>query len=95
MHENAAKIQRAYRAFVFRCTVRDGLAWRRGIKTILTNVVEAWRTRRALNCLGLEVQEFVNCEVPAKKAMLRAQFHEFFAQVLSKRLYLEPNSDEL
>ena len=88
MHMNAAKIQRAFRIFVFRCTVLEGIAWRQRVKTILINVVEAWRTRRALNCLGSEVQEYVNCENSYKKAKLRVQFHDLFDQVLYNKLYL-------
>ena len=95
MHENAAKIQRAFRTFVFRCTVLEGLAWRKRIKTLLINVVEAWSTRRALNCLGSEVQEYVNCDDSYKKAKLRIQFHDLFDQVLSSKLYLESNGEKL
>ena len=62
---------------------------------IIMNTVEAWRTRRALNCLGQEVQEFVNCEVNTKKARLRRHFHRMFDQVLREKLYLEANLDQL
>ena len=55
MHECAAKIQRAFRQFVARNEIIDGLMWRQRIKMIIMNTVEAWRTRRALNCLGQEV----------------------------------------
>ena len=59
------------------------------------NTVEAWRTRRALNCLGQEVQEFVNCEVASKKMKLRKHFHKMFDKVLEEKLYLETNLDLL
>ena len=95
MHESAARIQRCFKVYVFRCTVMEGLAWRQRVKSILMNVVEAWRTRRALNCLGSEVQEYVNCEVPAKKARMRVQFLELFDQVLANKLYLESKCDHL
>ena len=55
-------------------------------------MVEAWRTRRALNCLAVEVQEFVNCEVESRRERLRLQFHLLFEQVLDRKLYLEKNA---
>lgn len=54
-------------------------------------MVEAWRTRRALNCLAYEVQEFVNCEVEERRMKLRLQFHMLFENVLKHKLYLEEN----
>ena len=95
MHECAAKIQRAFRQFVSRNEIIEGLMWRQRIKMIIMNTVEAWRTRRALNCLGQEVQEFVNCEVNSKKTRLRRHFHRMFDQVLREKLYLEANLDQL
>lgn len=59
---------------------------------LLRNVVQAWRTRRALNCLCNEVQDFVNCEDMCLKARLRAKFHSLFGTVLANRLYLEKRS---
>ena len=61
----------------------------------LRNVVTAWRTRRALNCLGNEVQEYVNCEDADMKAKLRDQFHALFDTVLAQKLYMEKNADKL
>ena len=54
-------------------------------------VVRAWRTRRALNCLGAEVQSYVNCEASGKKERLRQEFHLLFDIVLQEKLYLEKN----
>ena len=95
MHECAARIQGAYRQYISRCQVLEGLMWRQRIKMIIMNTVEAWRTRRALNCLGQEVQEFVNCEQDKQKAKLRRSFHKMFERVLSEKLYLEANLDQL
>jgi hypothetical protein len=54
-------------------------------------VVTAWRTRRALNCLGAEVQIYVNCEDSGKKDRLRMEFHLIFDIVLKDKLFLEKN----
>lgn len=59
------------------------------------STVQAWRTRRALNCLGAEVQQFVNCEVRSRKNRLRQEFHLLFDKVMSEKLYLEKNSNLL
>jgi hypothetical protein len=58
-------------------------------------VILAWRTRRALNCLGAEVQEYVNCEEPKAKKLLRNKFHTLFAKVFKNKLYLEVNAQKL
>jgi hypothetical protein len=44
-------IQRAFRKHL----TENGLKWRKHIKNLLMNVIEAWRIRRTLNCLGVEV----------------------------------------
>lgn len=55
----------------------------------MKDVVAAWRTRRALNCLCTEVQDFVNCEDPDMKAFLREKFHRLFKTVLERQLFVE------
>jgi len=45
------KIQNAFKRY----KIFKGLKWRKSIKQTLMAVVNAWRTRRALNCLGAEV----------------------------------------
>ena len=60
---DAKKIQQAFK----RHLILRGLNWRKSVKQNLMAVVRAWRTRRALNCLGAEVQSYVNCEAPGKK----------------------------
>ncbi len=55
-------------------------------------VVEAWRTRRSLNCLGDEVQEYVNCEHAARRDCLKQQFQLLFDKVMADQLYLEKNA---
>ena len=62
---------------------------------IVTDLVTAWRTRRSLNCLGNEVQEFVNCENDKQRAELRNRFHTMFVKVVENKLYLESNFDRL
>ena len=62
---------------------------------IITDLVTAWKTRRSLNCLGTEVQEFVNCENQKQRGDLRAHFHTLFAKVLHNKFYLEENFDKL
>ena len=58
-------------------------------------VVFAWRTRRALNCLGTEVQKYVNCEVESRRVRLKQEFHLLFEHVLLDKLYLERNATRL
>lgn len=55
--------------------------WKR-VRYCLKYIVIAWRTRRSLNCLGKEVQDFVNCGVLSKKRELRNRFHFLFSKVL-------------
>lgn len=62
---------------------------------IVTDLVMAWKTRRSLNCLGIEVQEFVNCENEKQRRELRSQFHSLFVKVMKNKLYLEDNFDNL
>jgi len=49
--QGALKIMKAFK----RHKIVKGLKWRKSIKQIIMAVVNAWRTRRALNCLGAEV----------------------------------------
>jgi hypothetical protein len=72
-----------------------GLNWRKSVKSHLAAVVTAWRTRRALNCLGTEVQTYVNCETPGKKDRLKQEFHLLFDIVMQDKLYLEKNAYRL
>ena len=58
----AAKIQRAFKSFICRMGFNRAVEDRHRLKMIVTDLVTAWKTRRSLNCLGSEVQEFVNCE---------------------------------
>lgn len=61
----------------------------------MKDVVAAWRTRRALNCLCTEVQDFVNCEDPTMKAFLRQKFHCLFNTVLQNKLFVEQRAGQL
>ena len=76
--EAATSIQRTYRAHTFRRNVHYAINQNQRNRYNLKQVVEAWRTRRALNCLAVEVQEFVNCEVDSRRERLRLQFHLLF-----------------
>jgi len=89
MDEAAAVIKRCLTHFVFRRRVRVGLACIQRFKMLLRNIVTAWRTRRSLNCLCTEVQDFVNCEEPKLKGRLREKFHCLFPTVMKNRMYLE------
>lgn len=62
---------------------------------VLRDVVQAWRTRRTLNCLCNEVQDFVNCEDGYTKGKLRDKFHALFKTVLTNRMYLEKRAMQL
>jgi len=62
---------------------------------VVADLCKAWRTRRSLNCLGAEVQEFVNCENHRQRFELRNYFHMLFSKVVRNRLYLESNFDKL
>ena len=64
---------------------------RQRLKMIVTDLATAWKTRRSLNCLGSEVQEFVNCENERQRCQLRGQFHTLFYTVIRNKLYLEDN----
>lgn len=85
--DQAKKIQQAFK----RHKILKGLNWRKSVKQHLMAVVNAWRTRRSLNCLGAEVQSYVNCEESGKKERLRMEFHLLFDIVLKDKLYLEKN----
>lgn len=82
--KQVAKLQ----AFFRKCLIKKGLRWRKRIKVNINAIVEAWRIRRALNCLEREIQRFVNCEKPTKKNRLKQEFHLLFGKVLSQKLYL-------
>jgi hypothetical protein len=82
-------------AFFRRCLTMKGLKWRSMVKVHLMAVVDAWRIRRALNCLQREIQRFVNCEASGKKSRLRQEFHLLFGKVLERKLYLTNNVDHL
>jgi hypothetical protein len=75
--------------------VKKGLKWRRYIKTLLMATVQAWRTRRALNCLASEVQQFVNCDNQIRKCRLREEFHLLYEKVIEDKLYLWKNAKKL
>ena len=62
---------------------------------IVNDTVKAWRTRRALNCLGNEVQDFVNCEDNRQRSHFKEMFHNLFKIVIAKKLYLEKNFEKL
>ena len=55
LHSSVLSIQRAYRAMVFRNRLRGAFERLARTKMIVRDTVLAWRTRRALNCLGNEV----------------------------------------
>ena len=67
----------------------------RRTKLLLKDVVGAWRTRRALNCLCTEVQDFVNCEDQHMKEFLMNKFHCLFTTVLDKKLFVESRAAQL
>lgn len=89
------KIITAFRCYRARQRTVKGLAWRCHIKAQLMTVVVAWRTRRALNCLSSEIQQFVNCETHPRKHRLRQEFHLLFDKILSDKLYLAKNARQL
>lgn len=71
------------------------MKWRHSVKLHLMAAVRAWRTRRVLNCLGAEVQNYVNCECVGKKERLKQEFHLLFDIVMQDKLYLENNAYRL
>ena len=91
----AIHIQRAFKAYLCRKNVNEAFMKRKRLKMIVTDLVTAWKTRRSLNCLGSEVQEFVNCENERQRFELRNQFHFLFSKVLRNKLYREENFDKL
>ena len=78
-----------------RLNFKRAVVKRRRLSMIITDLVTAWKTRRSLNCLGTEVQEFVNCENNKQRAELRSHFHTLFSRVLKNKLFLEENFDKL
>ena len=62
VNEKARKIQGAFKVHMCRQNIKRSFEKRQRLKMIVTDLVTAWKTRRSLNCLGSEVQEFVNCE---------------------------------
>ena len=91
----ATRIQMAFKAYMARMGVMDAMQRRRRLKMIVSDLCIAWRTRRSLNCLGTEVQEFVNCENEKQRSELRNHFHLLFDKVLRNKLFLESNFDRL
>ena len=91
----AAKLQRAFKVHMNRQNLLRAFEKRHRLKMIVTDLVTAWKTRRSLNCLGSEVQEFVNCENERQRCQLRSQFHTLFHSVIKNKLYLEDNFGQL
>lgn len=71
------------------------MQWRWRLREQITALAQAWRTRRALNALVVEVQQFVNCDNPAKKHRLRLEFNLLFQKVLHEKLYMCKNARKL
>jgi hypothetical protein len=95
MQSAAEVIQRCLSHFVLRRRVHKGLQRLARQKMLVRTIVTAWRTRRTLNCLCTEVQDFVNCEEPGLKARLRDKFHCLFQTVMDHRMYLEHKANQL
>lgn len=95
VNQEATKIQRSFKTFMNRLNVRRAFEKRQRLKMIVSDVVAAWKTRRSLNCLGDEVQEFVNCENEKQRGHLRNSFHILFQKVMEQKLYLEDKNDTL
>jgi hypothetical protein len=51
-----------------------------------------WRTRRIVNSLALEIQDYVNCEEPAQKHALKTLFLTLFEGVILHKLWLHKNA---
>ena len=85
----AARIQRAFKVYMSVTSFNEAIKRRHRLKMIITDLCSAWRTRRSLNCLGTEVQEFVNCENARQRVELRKHFHMLFSKVVQNKLFLE------
>ena len=65
------------------------------MKQKLRAVVQAWRTRKAINCLADQVLEFVNCESNRRKAHIRSVFLGIYEKVVKEKLWLSKNASKL
>jgi len=55
INEMAARIQRTFKVYMSVTGFHQAVHRRRRLKMIVTDLCNAWRTRRSLNCLGTEV----------------------------------------
>jgi len=51
-----------------------------------------WRTRRVVNSLAQEVQDYVNCEDGPNKQALKVMFHNLYESVMHHKLWLLKNA---
>lgn len=51
-------------------------------KQIMLAAFLGWKTRRVVNSLSLEVQDYVNCEEGTMKKQLKALFHTLYESVV-------------
>ena len=58
-------------------------------------MVLGMRTRKSVNCLAHQVQEYVNCDSASRKARLRQEFHGLYDRVFREKLYMKKNFKKL
>ncbi|TNV86984.1 hypothetical protein FGO68_gene1077 [Halteria grandinella] len=61
-------------------------------KQIMLAAFLGWRTRRVVNSLAQEVQDYVNCEDGPSKQALKVMFHNLYESVMQHKLWLLKNA---
>ena len=60
-------------------------------KKLIYSLFKGWKTRRIVNALSKEIQDYVNCEDVYLKMRLKNQFLVLFESVVSNSLWLAKN----
>lgn len=84
-------IQTAFRTFMAQKRDKKALEM---LKARLGALVKGWTTRKALNCLSSEINEYVQNRDRIQKERLRCEFNLLFERVMEDKLFL-PKKKEL
>ncbi len=64
-------------------------------KKMLLSLYFGWRTRKIVNCLSKEIQDYVNCDEGYHKMRLKTHFQVLFDSVVKNQLWLQCNQFRL
>ena len=62
---------------------------------MLLSAFIGWTTRKAVNCLSNEIQDYVNCEDLNLKPYCRKHFQHLFGIIVERKLWLQHNEEKL